>query len=855
MRGLAAQTIGPLPLQLARPFVTARGRVGARHASLLRVDDGVHFGLGEATPLEGFSAETAREAREALGAIARRLEGFAPPDTADEVADLVRRAASWAPPTARFAAELALLDLAARRNATSVARLLSADASASVPVNATIGSPDPGACAEQARAARAARFTCIKLKVGGRPLDDDLARISAVREAAGPLTLRLDANGAWGELDPADTLARLEPFGVALIEQPTPTDDLAAMAAWRGHGVLIAADESVRTPDDLDAILTLGAADAIVLKPALIGGLLPALAMQRRALGHGVSAIVTTLLDGAVGRAGALHLSAACQELAGPCGLATAGVLATDLVDAPEALAEGALALPDSPGLGVDASQWFDDAMPLDEAPCALDAPVMIPHPLVHRARHDAGRVAVAWDGGSWTWSQLHDEATVFARAIVARGVTPGARVGVRIRNSAALVALSHAVAMSGAVFVALHPDDPADRAEALATRAKCALVVAEDVSDAVPLSTLREEGAQAPDVALAGRVALSNPHALLFTSGTTGEPKMATLTWRNHVFSATGSAIRLGHDPSDRWLAALPMCHIAGLAITLRGAILGITTVVHDGFDADSVADAIATGEATLVSLVSRMLWKVLDALGGRAPHARFRAVLLGGGAIPPELLARCRAQGVRVAPTYGMTEASSQVATARPGAWVDPTRAGAPMVFTEVALDDAPEGEISVRGPTVSPGYAEIDASGALRARRPASGWFRTGDWATWSDGELVILDRRTDLIVTGGENVYPAEVESVLLAHPYVAEACVVGLTDAQWGQTVAAALVPTPEAPADPARSEDVSRWCQEELARFKAPRCISWWERGLPRTSLQKVKRGEVRDAMMRDARS
>jgi O-succinylbenzoic acid--CoA ligase len=855
MRGLAAQVIGPLALALARPFVTARGRVGARHAALLRVDDGAHFGAGEATPLEGFSPETAREAREALGAIARRLDGLAPPDTADEVAALTRRVAAWAPPTARFATELALLDLAARRNTTSVARLLDADAARAVPVNATIGAPDPGACADQARAARAQGFTCIKLKVGGRPLDDDLARVAAVREAAGPLTLRLDANGAWGDLDPAYALTRLEPFAVSLLEQPTPTGDLDAMAAWRGRGVLIAADESVRGAADLDAVLARGAADVVVLKPALIGGLLPALAMQRRALDHGVTAIVTTLLDGALGRAGALHLAAACRDLAGPCGLATAGVLAGDLVDAPEAARDGAIALPDAPGLGVDVSHWFDDARPLDEAPCALDAPLMIPHPLVHRARHDAARAAVAWDGGAWTWRELHDEATTYARALAARGVTSGARVGVRARNSAALVALSHAVAMSGAVFVALHPDDPVERAEALAARARCALVVAEDVPGAVPLSTLREEGERAPEVTLAGRVALSSPHALLFTSGTTGAPKMATLTWQNHVFSATGSAIRLGHDPGDRWLAALPMCHIAGLAITLRGAILGVTTVVHDGFDAGRVADAIASGEATLVSLVARMLWGVLDALGERAPHARFRAVLLGGGAIPPELLERCRAQGVRVAPTYGMTEASSQVATGRPGAWEDPERAGAPMIFTEVALGDEPEGEVWVRGPTVSPGYAEVDAAGALRARRPAAGWFATGDWARWSDGELVILDRRTDLIVTGGENVYPAEVESVLRAHPYVAEACVVGLTDAQWGQTVAAALVPTPEAPAEPARTEDVSRWCQEELARFKAPRRISWWEGGLPRTSLQKVKRGEVREAMMRDARS
>jgi O-succinylbenzoic acid--CoA ligase len=322
---------------------------------------------------------------------------------------------------------------------------------------------------------------------------------------------------------------------------------------------------------------------------------------------------------------------------------------------------------------------------------------------------------------------------------------------------------------------------------------------------------------------------------SIMFTSGTTGRPKGAILTLEQHWWNAVGSLLRLGHAPDDTWLLSMPLYHVGGQAILFRAAIGGTRVLFMPRFQAEAVARLMASGTVTLVSLVPTMLARVLAAYPGRF-SPRLRAVLIGGAACPPALAAEARARGLPVALTYGMTETASQMATEEPGR--PSGGSGHPLhgVLLAVAEPDAEgAGEILVRGPQVTPGYWR-DPEATQRAMTE-DGWFRTGDIGRISaDGVVTVLDRRSDLVVTGGENVYPAEVEAVLLEHPAVREAAVAGVPDPEWGHLVAAWVVS--ERPLDWAELE---QFCRERLAGFKVPRRWFRVDR-LPRTASGKVQR-------------
>jgi len=263
-----------------------------------------------------------------------------------------------------------------------------------------------------------------------------------------------------------------------------------------------------------------------------------------------------------------------------------------------------------------------------------------------------------------------------------------------------------------------------------------------------------------------------------------------------------------------------MPVFHVGGLSIFTRSALYETTVVAEPAFDAVRVKDLMEAGEVTLVSLVPTMLARLRDAGLERAP--RVRAVLLGGGPIPDELFAWARAAGLPVRPTYGMTETTSQIATARAGEWL-----ARPLPGAEVRIAD--DGEILVRGPMVA-----------------ADGWLRTGDRGTLTeDGLLDVHGRMDDVIVTGGENVAAQEVEEVLLEHPYVAEAAVVGVDDAEWGKAVAAFVVA--------AVSEDeIAVHARARLPGFKVPKLIVALDE-LPRTPSGKVERAQL-ESRARDLR-
>ncbi len=322
------------------------------------------------------------------------------------------------------------------------------------------------------------------------------------------------------------------------------------------------------------------------------------------------------------------------------------------------------------------------------------------------------------------------------------------------------------------------------------------------------------------------GSAATPGTVAVMHTSGTTSAPKPVELTAANFFANAAGSAIALGLDPHERWLAVMPLAHVGGLTILLRSAIYATTVVVHDGFDTDAVLTQLMdpTAAITLVSLVPTMLARLLDAGLEHPPTLRW--ALLGGGPIAPGLLARADSAGVPVAPTYGMTEACSQIATF-----------GRPLHGVELRLSDADE--IQVRGSVVAPGALGAD------------GWLATGDLGRYAaDGHLEIIGRRSDTIVTGGENVAPAEVEAILLEHPSVVDAGVFARMDPEWGEAVCAQVVLRDDDgdghdDGDGERLADELRaFCRERLAGFKVPKRIAFVPE-LPRTPSGKLLRRQL----------
>lgn len=324
------------------------------------------------------------------------------------------------------------------------------------------------------------------------------------------------------------------------------------------------------------------------------------------------------------------------------------------------------------------------------------------------------------------------------------------------------------------------------------------------------------------PDEGAGGDVA-----AIVCTSGTTGEPRGVELTWTGLEAAALASSKALGAGGADRWLCCLPLHHVAGLSIVARSWLTGVPVTVLDRFDPSEVTAASAS--TTMVSLVPTMARRLLDA--GHDPADLFRVVLLGGAPVPPDL------RGVR---GYGLTES-----------WGGVVYDGRAVGATEVRI--GADNEVLLRGPTVMKGYrfdAEATAAAFTRADDDGDrsrtddagdaadtardwGWLRTGDAGGLdSDGRLYIVDRLRDLIISGGVNVSPTEVEQVLARHPGVADVCVVGRPDPEWGEVVVAYVVVAdlpvanpPARPVSPPTLAALRSFAADRLSTAKLPRLL------------------------------
>jgi malonyl-CoA/methylmalonyl-CoA synthetase len=456
-----------------------------------------------------------------------------------------------------------------------------------------------------------------------------------------------------------------------------------------------------------------------------------------------------------------------------------------------------------------------------------------------------AARVLWSADTGWVTAAALEDASRRVAGRLARAGVGPGDRMLFSAESSIGLVIAHVAALRSGIVVV---PANTAYRERELAhivgdARPRAALVDRDDRA-----AWIRAAAADTvivgSDVELAAGlappldgVAPGAPALIGYTSGTTGAPKGAVLSHANLLAGVESVRIAWRWDADDRLVLALPLFHIHGLGVGLHGTLLaGASAVLLPKFEVGAVLDAAADHDATLFFGVPTMYHR-LAASDRVGELARLRLCVSGSAALPAELHEALAARaGQAVIERYGMTETLMNVSNPYDGER-RPDSVGLPLPGVELRLGD--DDEILLRGPNVFGGYWQ--RPDATAASFDADGWFRTGDLGRFDDdGYLRILGRSKELIISGGLNVYPREVEDVLLGHPAVAEAAVVGAPSEEWGETVTAFVV------ADGAPDLDgLLAFAAGRLAPFKRPRVVHFVD-SLPRNALGKVVKSELR---------
>jgi O-succinylbenzoic acid--CoA ligase len=447
-------------------------------------------------------------------------------------------------------------------------------------------------------------------------------------------------------------------------------------------------------------------------------------------------------------------------------------------------------------------------------------------------ARVDDAAPAVVSDERTLSFAELAERAGRAIAWLRRRGVAPGRPVAVAPRVDVETLALLHGLVAWGVPIVLVHPRLLPEERRFVVADSGAELFVedpAAELTDAWGLEPVR------PAPPPSDRA----PLAILYTSGTTGRPKGAVLSRAAFVAAARASAENLGWTRDDRWLLCMPLAHVGGFSVVTRTLLARRAVVLPAGartapFEPRAVLDALERHRVTLLSVVPTMMKRLLDV--GRPLPPSLRAILLGGAATPAALLERCAELRLPTLTTYGLTEACSQVTTQRLGTRPGVEQgSGPPMAGVEVRIG---EGErIEIRGPTLMNGYHPpgVHAHPFLEG-----GWFRTEDLGRLdAEGRLHVLGRREELVVTGGENVYPLEVEQVVDAAPGVRASCVFGVPDEEWGQIVCVAVV------ASGALDRDaLAQFLMSRLAPHKRPRRIAELEE-LPVTAAGKLDRRAV----------
>jgi O-succinylbenzoic acid--CoA ligase len=485
----------------------------------------------------------------------------------------------------------------------------------------------------------------------------------------------------------------------------------------------------------------------------------------------------------------------------------------------------------------------------------------LLPNFLKKRAFLTPERVAVYFQEQSLTFRELYQRSYQVAGQIQALGVQKDQYVSVLLKNHLDTVVILFALQLLGVRAVILNNRlTPSELVWQLNDSRSSFLILEDSFSEmavvinagtslkTITKAILFEQKAVVP--AIQEEISLSEICTIMYTSGTTGSPKGVIQTYGNHWWSAVGSALNLGFTDNDCWLCVVPLFHISGFSIVMRSVIYGMPIVLHDHFDVDRTIKDIDVLRVTIMSVVGTMLTQMVDTLHSSRLPTHFRCMLLGGGPAPLPLLEACVEKAIPIFQTYGMTESSSQIVTLSPEYSLTKLGSAGKPLFPaqlQIVLEGGVEasagvaGEIIIKGPNVTPGYLYRAQASEETFR---DGWFSTGDIGYMDEeGFLYVLDRRSDLIISGGENIYPAEIETVLLAHPDIVDAGVTSLDDAKWGQVPIAFIVK--KEGTNPLAGE-LQQFCLDQLAKYKVPTAFYFIDE-LPRNAAKKLLRRNLRE--------
>jgi len=477
----------------------------------------------------------------------------------------------------------------------------------------------------------------------------------------------------------------------------------------------------------------------------------------------------------------------------------------------------------------------------------------MYPNWILQRANLTPNRIGLTFEGKRWTFEEIKEISFERAKQLAALGIEKGSRVAILGENDSNTIFVMYGCMHLQCEMVILNRKlsqselayqiDDAQVTNVLVNDNDLALIP-ENVNFLL-FSEIENSGCEAIEISKEWTV--DQTVSIMYTSGTTGFPKGVRQTVENHQSNALASVLNIGLSEKDVWLCAVPLFHISGFSILVRSLLYGNEVKLYRKFDSESIAKDIAYGRITHISLVAVMLERILHVLEQHEMKASpsFKLILAGGGPVPIDYLRRAEERGMKVLQTYGMTETSSQTATLpAEDALRKIGSAGKPLFFNQIKILGAEgpyqEGEICIRGPHVTPGYV------GRFENKPSTedGWLHTGDIGYLDEeGYLYVVDRRSDLIISGGENIYPAEVENVLMGHPAVKEAGVCGVEDATWGQ-VPVAFVVLKQA----VSTDEIIDYCHVHLAKYKVPKQVHIVD-SLPRNASNKLMRRKLKELL------
>ncbi|MCP9312998.1 o-succinylbenzoate--CoA ligase [Liquorilactobacillus satsumensis] len=466
---------------------------------------------------------------------------------------------------------------------------------------------------------------------------------------------------------------------------------------------------------------------------------------------------------------------------------------------------------------------------------------------LTKQAQLEPQKIALLFEGKSWTFKQLRTAVVKFAGCLTTAGFQNERRIALIAANTAESYFALLALQQLGIEPVLLNFRLSLQELKSqLATADIHVILVDPKLSPRISgiaelqsrwtVSSLQQLAKLSPVTpTLVKEFAEEATASIMYTSGTTGAPHGVMQSYRNHFYSAVGSAFNLGLQAHDLWLCAVPLFHISGLSIVMRSLIYGMGVLLVRHFEPVQITKLLCTAPVTLMSVVPQMLVQLLAVFPVEGYQQDFRGFLLGGAPISHATLALCQERKLPVVQSYGMTETCSQIVALNFADAPDKIGSvGKPLFPVQLRITGKGTGEVQVKAPNVVKGY--LNAPDDFKKKLTRDGWFRTGDLGVLdAAGFLFIKGRIDEMFISGGENIYPNEIEAVYAQFPAIQEIAVIGVADQRWGAVPCAFYVADTQ-----IKQEQLRSYGRQKLAHYKVPRYFIRLAQ-LPRTASGKVQ--------------